>query len=71
MNIIKAEGVHMKVLLEAVEPVLVYRVVNGEGLSVGEVIQPSAAPTLARGAGTVLLVRPAIGNRRERGSAAA
>ena len=61
----------MRVLLQAVEPVLVYRVVNGEGLSLGEVIQPSAAPTLARGAGTVLLVRPTIGNRSERGSAAA
>jgi hypothetical protein len=61
----------MKVLLKAVEPVLVYRIVNTEGLSVGEVIQPSAAPSLGRGAGTVLLVRPTIGTRGERDSAAA
>jgi hypothetical protein len=45
------------VLLEAVEPVLVYRVLDREGFSIGEVIQPRSAPTVGRGAGTVLLVR--------------
>jgi len=45
------------VLLKAVEPVLVYRVLDDTGSSIGEVIQPSAGPLLGRGAGTVLLVR--------------
>jgi hypothetical protein len=61
----------MRVLLKEVEPVLIYRVVNREGLSVGEVIQPSAAPRMGRGAGTVLLVRSTTGTGGDKGSAAA
>ena len=52
------------VLLKAVEPVLVYRVLDGTGSSIGEVIQPGAGPLVGRGAGTVLLVRRESGASR-------
>jgi hypothetical protein len=50
------------ILLKAVEPVLIYRVLDGKGSSIGEVIQPSAGPVVGRGAGTVLLVRGESGS---------
>jgi hypothetical protein len=50
------------VLLKAIEPVLVYRVMDGRGSSIGEVIQPSTKPVVGRGAGTVLLVRGESGS---------
>jgi hypothetical protein len=47
------------VMLKAQPPVVVYRVLNRDGFSIGEVRQPRAAPVVGRGAGTVLLVRAA------------
>ena len=38
-------------------PVTVFKVLDREGLPIGEVVQPKAAPVVGRGAGTVLLVR--------------
>ena len=38
-------------------PVAVFRVLDREGRSIGEVVQPRTAPVVGRGAGTVLLVR--------------
>jgi hypothetical protein len=41
----------------AAGPVLVYRILDGAGRAIGEVIEPKSRPVLAPGAGTVLLVR--------------
>jgi hypothetical protein len=41
----------------AAGPVRVYRVLDGAGRAIGDVIQPRSRPVLAPGAGTVLLVR--------------
>ena len=38
-------------------PVAVFRVLDREGQTIGEVVQPKAAPVVGRGARTVLLVR--------------
>jgi hypothetical protein len=38
-------------------PVAVFRVLDREGQTIGEVVQPRAAPVVGRGARTVLLVR--------------
>ena len=45
------------VMLTAAEPVRIYRVVDGLGRSIGEVVQPKSRPVLGAGAGTVLLMR--------------
>jgi len=45
------------VMLTAAEPVMVYRVLDPMGQSIGDVVQPRSRPVLAPGAGTVLLVR--------------
>ena len=37
-------------------PVTVFRVLDRNGLPIGEVVQPKAAPVVGRGARTVLLV---------------
>jgi hypothetical protein len=39
------------------QPLMVYRVLDRDGLPIGEIIQPKAPPIMGRGAGTVLLVR--------------
>jgi hypothetical protein len=49
------------IMLTAVEPVVVYRVLDGKGSSIGEVIEPRTAPVVGRGAGTVLLIRKEYG----------
>jgi hypothetical protein len=38
-------------------PVTVFRVLDRDGLPIGEVVQPKVASVVGRGAGTVLLVR--------------
>jgi hypothetical protein len=43
------------------KPVAVFRVLDREGQPIGEVVQPTTAPLVGRGAGTVLLVRGADG----------
>jgi hypothetical protein len=43
------------------KPVTVFRVFDGEGRAIGEVVQPRLEPLVGRGAGTVLLVRGASG----------
>ena len=45
------------VMLMAAGPVVVYRVLDGAGQAIGEVVQPRSAPVMGRGAGTVLLNR--------------
>jgi hypothetical protein len=45
------------VRLTAQDPVVTYRVLDGEGAAIGEVRQPSSAPVVGWGAETVLLVR--------------
>jgi hypothetical protein len=45
------------VMLMAARPVVVYRVLDGTGQAIGEVVQPKSAPGMGRGAGTVLLIR--------------
>jgi hypothetical protein len=50
------EGTAM-VLLMAAKPVVVYRILDGAGRTIGEVVQPSSAPVMGRGGGTVLLLR--------------
>lgn len=45
------------VMLTAATPVVVYRVLDGTGRAIGEVVQPRSAPVMGRGAGTVLLIR--------------
>ncbi|MEA2725489.1 MAG: hypothetical protein QOH59_3260 [Gemmatimonadales bacterium] len=39
------------------KPVTVFRVFDGDGQPIGEVVQPRLDPLLGLGAGTVLLVR--------------
>ena len=55
------------VMLMAARPVVVYRVLDGAGRAIGEVVQPKAAPVMGRGAGTVLLIR---GEKERRSNAA-
>jgi hypothetical protein len=38
------------------KPVTIFRVLDRDGLPIGEVVQPKAAPTVGRGAKTVLLM---------------
>ena len=45
------------VMLVTAKPVVVYRVLDGAGRTIGEVVQPRSAPLMGRGAGTVLLSR--------------
>jgi hypothetical protein len=45
------------VMLMTAGPVVVYRVLDGAGRPIGEVVQPKSAPMMGRGAGTVLLSR--------------
>jgi hypothetical protein len=45
------------VQLRQQEPAMVYEVLDGNGRSIGEVVQPAGEPVVGRGAGTVLLVR--------------
>jgi hypothetical protein len=45
------------VMFMAARPVVVYRVLDGTGRAIGEVVQPKSAPVMGRGAGTVLLIR--------------
>ena len=47
----------MVMQLTAAEPVSVYRVMDGFGRAIGEVVQPRSRPVLGAGAGTVLLIR--------------
>jgi hypothetical protein len=44
-------------MLMTAKPVVVYRVLDGAGRAIGEIVQPKSAPVMGRGAGTVLLVR--------------
>jgi hypothetical protein len=39
------------------QPVMIFKMRDGEGQPIGEVVQPKSAPVIGRGAGTVLLVR--------------
>jgi hypothetical protein len=39
------------------KPVVVYRVLDGAGRAIGEIVQPKSAPVMGRGAGTVFLIR--------------
>jgi hypothetical protein len=55
------------VMLMAARAVVVYRVLDGAGRAIGEVVQPKAAPVMGRGAGTVLLIR---GEKKRRSDAA-
>jgi hypothetical protein len=45
------------VMLMTARPVVVYRVLDGAGRAIGEIVQPKSAPVMGRGAGTVLLIR--------------
>ena len=45
------------VMLMTAKPVVVYRVLDGAGRTIGEVVQPRSTPLMGRGAGTVLLIR--------------
>lgn len=42
------------------KPLAVFRVFDRDGRAIGEVVQPRSAPVVARGAGTVLLVRDEV-----------
>ena len=53
------------VMLMAARPVVVYRVLDGAGRAIGEVVQPKSAPVMGRGAGTVLLIRGEEGRRSD------
>lgn len=44
-------------LLTVGKPVVVYRVLDGAGRAIGDVVQPRSAALVGWGAGTVLLVR--------------
>jgi hypothetical protein len=46
------------------EPVVVYKVCDGTGRSIGRVIDPRGVPVMNRGGATVLLVRDPVGARR-------
>ena len=43
------------------QPVVVFRMMDKEGQPIGEIVPPTAAPVVGRGAGTVLLVRENLG----------
>jgi hypothetical protein len=45
------------VMLMKAQPLMVYRVLDGTGRAIGQVVQPRTRPVLAPGAGTVLLRR--------------
>jgi hypothetical protein len=45
------------VMLMKAEPLMIYRVLDGTGRAIGQVVQPRTTPVLAPGAGTVLLRR--------------
>jgi hypothetical protein len=49
----------MEMLMTA-GPMVVYRVLDGAGRAIGEVVQPRSAPVMGRGAGTVLLSRDEV-----------
>jgi hypothetical protein len=53
------------VMLVTAKPFVVYRVLDGAGRTIGEVIQPRSAPLMGRGAGTVLLIRGETGRRSD------
>jgi len=53
------------VMLVTAKPVVVYRVLDGAGRTIGEVVQPRSAPLMGRGAGTVLLSRGKKGRRSD------
>ena len=55
------------VMLMTAKPVVVYRVLDGAGRAIGEIVQPKSAPVMGRGAGTVLLIR---GEEEKRSDAA-
>jgi hypothetical protein len=48
------------------KPLMVFRVLDRDGRPIGEVIQPTVAPVVGRGAGTVLLVRGDQGGEKPR-----
>jgi hypothetical protein len=48
------------VMLMTAGPLVVYRVLDGAGRAIGEVVQPRSAPVMERGAGTVLLSRDEV-----------
>jgi len=48
------------------KPVMVFRVLDGKGQPIGQVIQPKTAPVVGLGARTVLLVRGGEPARLER-----
>jgi len=50
----------------AARPVVVYRVLDGAGQEIGEVVQPKSSPVMGRGAGTVLLIRGEERRRSDR-----
>ena len=54
------------VMLVTAKPVVVYRVLDGAGRTIGEVVQPRSAPLMGRGAGTVLLIRGEERRRSDR-----
>jgi hypothetical protein len=53
------------VMFVTAKPVVVYRVLDGAGRAIGEVVQPKSAPRMGRGAGTVLLSRGEKGRRSD------
>jgi hypothetical protein len=53
------------VMLMTAKPVVVYRVLDGAGRAIGEIVQPKSAPVMGRGAGTVLLSRGEKGRRSD------
>jgi hypothetical protein len=53
------------VMFVTAKPVVVYRVLDGAGRAIGEVVQPKSAPLMGRGAGTVLLRRGEKGRRSD------
>ena len=50
----------------AARPVVVYRVLDGAGQEIGEVVRPKSSPVMGRGAGTVLLIRGEEERRSDR-----
>ena len=58
------------VRLTAQDPVVIYRILDGDGAAIGEIRQPMAAPAMGRGAETVLLVRADKGLGPEYGAPA-
>jgi hypothetical protein len=43
------------------EPVVVYKLCDGGGRPIGQVVEPRGEPVVDRGAATVLLVRKPVG----------